>query len=128
MIASDDSGQFYISPNANRAEQRLVASTPTGPLGTSGIGTPLKKSNPIALEAGQVYAVEALVKEGRAAIICLSLGLWVEVIPSRFQSSISSMRMPMIIRLAREDGHLQRSGFELFEHEAPWVNAACCLR
>jgi len=69
-IASDDLSELWLSTDEDPANAVLIASVPgwvpsrdfdnTG----GGIGGPEQQSNPIALEAGKRYYVEAVMKEG----------------------------------------------------------------
>ena len=69
-IASDDLSELWLSTDEDPANVVLIAGVPgwvpsrdfdnTG----GGIGGPEQRSNPIALEAGKRYYVEALMKEG----------------------------------------------------------------
>ena len=68
-LASDDQGELWLSTDADPANAALIAGVegwvPSRDFfGTAGIPGTRQQSAPVALEAGQVYYIEALMNEG----------------------------------------------------------------
>jgi len=63
-IASDDAGELWVSPGRDPNTAERVAYVDVWTQYQAWRSTPTQRSAPIALEAGQAYALEALMKEG----------------------------------------------------------------
>ena len=63
-IASDDNGELWLSPDAQRDGLALIAHVPDWTNSRQWQKFPEQRSEFVALQAGQPYALEALMKEG----------------------------------------------------------------
>lgn len=64
FLSSDDASQLYLSTDASTANLALIAEETGCCHGFLEPGAPTTTATPITLQAGQKYAVEALLKEG----------------------------------------------------------------
>lgn len=95
-IASDDSGEFWISSDANPANKRKAASVAGSVDQTQWDRYPSQQSVGISLEAGHYYYIEAIQKEGgggdHLAVAWQGPGITQAVIPGTYLEYPDSYR------------------------------------